>query len=103
MGVALREVRKVKIRRHSPGRKRVRPDLLFTDDKGRALNPLTVTRQIAEVMEGAGIPFHKIHAFRKTGLLPTEDNLALLSEKDLAEWDAAIEEGLRIEAAKSPR
>ncbi|MHB8898102.1 MAG: hypothetical protein ACYC6Y_05095 [Thermoguttaceae bacterium] len=33
-----------------------------------------------------------IYAFEKTGLLVTEQNEHLLSEKDLAEWEAAIDE-----------
>jgi hypothetical protein len=33
-----------------------------------------------------------IHAYEKTGRLVTEENQHLLSEMDLAEWNAAIEE-----------
>ena len=32
------------------------------------------------------------YAFEKTGLLVTEENQHLLPEKDLAEWEAAIDE-----------
>jgi hypothetical protein len=33
-----------------------------------------------------------IYAFEKTGLVVTEQNQHLIWDKDLAEWDAAIEE-----------
>jgi hypothetical protein len=42
-------------------------------------------------MQKAGFPPAMIHAFEKTGLLVL-DNRHLHSDKDLSEWDAAIEE-----------
>ena len=44
-------------------------------------------------MKAAGIDPAIIHAFEKTdGLLVTEENKHLISDKDLAAWDAAIRE-----------
>jgi hypothetical protein len=47
---------------------------------------------MVEGMKEAGIDPAIIYAFEKTGRLVTDDNQRLLSEADLAEWDAAIEE-----------
>ncbi len=45
-----------------------------------------------EAMVVAGVEAAKIYAYRKTGLLPTNDNLHLLSKEDLEQWKAAIAE-----------
>ena len=48
---------------------------------------------MVEDMKKAGIDPAIIHAFEKTdGLLVTEENKHLISDKDLAAWDAAIRE-----------
>ncbi len=47
---------------------------------------------MVEGMKAAGLAPAFIDAFEKTGLLVTEENQHLIPEKDLAEWDAAIEE-----------
>ena len=47
---------------------------------------------MVQAMRQAGLHPAMIHAFEKTGLLVTEENQHLLSEKDLAEWEAAIDE-----------
>jgi hypothetical protein len=51
-----------------------------------------LTAAMLEVFRRAGTPGDIVHAFRKTGRLVTEENMHLLSEEELAEWDAAIEE-----------
>ena len=51
-----------------------------------------VEHEMVQAMKKAGIDPAKIHAFEKTGRIVTEDNLHLLSDADLAEWPAAIEE-----------
>lgn len=48
--------------------------------------------QIIEAMKKAGIDPAIIYATEKTGRLVTEDNLHLLSDIELDEWEAAIEE-----------
>lgn len=47
---------------------------------------------MVEGMKQAGLDPAFIYAFEKTGLLVTEANQHLISDKDLAEWDAAMEE-----------
>lgn len=51
-----------------------------------------LTAAMLEVFRQAGTPGDIVHAFLKTGRLVTEDNQHLLSEAELAEWDAAIAE-----------
>jgi hypothetical protein len=51
-----------------------------------------LTAAMLEVFRQAGTPGDIVHAFLKTGRLVTEDNQHLLSEEELAEWDAAIAE-----------
>ncbi len=50
-----------------------------------------VVHFMVEAMKKAGLDPAIIYAFEKTGLLVTEENQHLLSEKDLAEWEAAID------------
>jgi SEC-C motif len=45
-----------------------------------------------EAMKKAGLDPAVIYAYEKTGRIVTEENQHLLSEADLGEWDAAIEE-----------
>jgi hypothetical protein len=47
---------------------------------------------MVETMKLAGIDPAKIYAFEKTGRLVTEDNQDVLTEKDLIEWETAIDE-----------
>jgi hypothetical protein len=47
---------------------------------------------MVEDMRAAGLDPAFIYAYEKTGRLVTEDNQQLLSDADLAEWDAAIEQ-----------
>ncbi len=51
-----------------------------------------VEHEIVQAMKQAGLDPAVIYAFEKTGLLVTEQNEHLLSEKNLAEWEAAIDE-----------
>jgi hypothetical protein len=55
-------------------------------------HPEHVEHMTVEAMKQAGIDPAIIYAYEKTGRLVTEDNQHLLSEVDLAEWGAAIEE-----------
>jgi hypothetical protein len=70
------------------GREPVEGDLVFFDAPG----PEELRSQAVEIMQRAGIDPALIYAYRKTGLMVTEDNKSLLSERDLAEWNAAIDE-----------
>jgi len=49
-------------------------------------------RTMVETMKRAGTPPEMVYAFEKTGRLVTAENASQLSEEDLAEWDAAVEE-----------
>ena len=42
-----------------------------------------------------------IHAYRRTGRIVTLDNVAQLSDDDLAEWQAAIEEYRTLEERRN--
>ena len=75
----------------------------FQEEHGRELGPNDklffdapplehVEHFMVEAMKKAGLDAAIIYAFEKTGLLVTEENQHLLPEKDLAEWEAAIEE-----------
>jgi len=55
-------------------------------------HPEQVEHMTVQAMKEAGLDPAFIYAYEKTGRVVTEDNLHLLSEADLAEWDAAIEE-----------
>jgi hypothetical protein len=55
-------------------------------------HPEQVEHLTVQAMKEAGIDPALIYAYEQTGRLVTEDNRRLLSEADLAEWDAPIEE-----------
>ena len=57
-----------------------------------------LTNQMAAVMEAAGFDAAFIYAFRKTGLIVTEMNEALLPDRDLHEWSDAVREYRREHA-----
>jgi hypothetical protein len=70
-------------------------DPIFFDpnvDDPRPLDPDGLVATIAAAMERAGIDPAKIHAYRRTGMLVTGENLARWSSEDLGEWQAALEE-----------
>jgi hypothetical protein len=51
-----------------------------------------VEHQMVEAMKAAGFDPAFIYAYERTGRLVTEQNQHLLSDADLAEWQAAIDE-----------
>jgi hypothetical protein len=55
-------------------------------------HPEHLEARMAEDMKRAGLDPALVYAFEKTGLLVTEQNQHLIPDKDLAEWDAAIQE-----------
>lgn len=63
-------------------------DLIFPDIG----HPEHFEHGMVEIMKAAGIDPAKIHAFEKTGRLVSEDNQSLLTDDELAEWEAAVEE-----------
>jgi len=76
---------------HDPGP----DDPVFFDpnaDTPQALNPDNLVATVAAAMEQAGLDPAKIHAYRRTGMLITTENLSQWSAEDLAEWQAALDE-----------
>jgi hypothetical protein len=55
-------------------------------------HPEHIEHMTVEAMKEAGIDPAIIYAYEKTGRLVTEDNQHLLSDADMEEWDAALEE-----------
>jgi hypothetical protein len=51
-----------------------------------------VEHEMVQAMKKAGLDPALIYAFEKTGRIVTEDNQHLLSDADLTEWQAAIQE-----------
>ena len=51
-----------------------------------------VEHEMVQAMKKAGIDPAIIYAFEKTGRIVSEDNQNLLSDADMAEWEAAISE-----------
>ena len=82
----LEQLRQAFIAKH--GREPGPDDLLFPDMP----HPEHLEAMMVEDMKAAGMNPAFIYAFEKTGLLVTEQNQHLISDEDLAEWDAAIEE-----------
>lgn len=55
-------------------------------------HPEHLEHEMVQAMKLANIDPAKIYAFEKTGRLVTEENQDVLTEADLAEWEAAIDE-----------
>ena len=83
---AMEQLRLAFVARH--GREPGPHDLLFPGMP----HPEHLEAMMVEDMKAAGLDPAFIYAFEKTGLLVTEQNQHLIPEKDLALWDAAIEE-----------
>ncbi|HBE02740.1 MAG: hypothetical protein A2096_10420 [Spirochaetes bacterium GWF1_41_5] len=67
------------------------------EENKQLLDEITTTG--TEAMMKANIDPALIYAFRKTGMLVSENNMNLFSKNDLKEWDKAIEEFNRIQEA----
>ena len=77
------------------GREPGKDDPLFFDPDSFIPRPLDLdelTADTLKAMEKAGTRPEIVYAFRKTGLLVTEDNIDQLPQSSLAEWEAAVEE-----------
>lgn len=86
MANLLQEQRQKFVEKH--GREPGPKDKLFFDMP----HPEHLEHMMVEDMKKAGINPAIIYAFEKTGRLVTEDNQNLLSDADLDEWQAAIDE-----------
>ena len=81
------------------GREMVAGDPVFFDpdaDMPREMNAEQIDQAIIEAMVVAGIDPSYIYAFKKTGLIVTEDNWDKLSPEDQAEWKAAVGEAEKL-------
>ena len=70
-------------------------DPVFFDAEVDASGPVDQDRfdaAIIAAMEAAGVGAAIIHAYRRTGILVTEHNVASCSKADLRRWQAALEE-----------
>ena len=56
------------------------------------MNGDKIMSELVKTMRKAGIDPRVIYAIKKTGRIVTKQNMRLLSESDLAEWDAALSE-----------
>ena len=84
-------------RRKETGYPPAAEDMLFKNLLGEH-----VEHSIVEAMQAAGIDPALVFAFEKTGLLVSEDNLALLSERDLSQWTEAVDEYRSADDGGSP-
>lgn len=70
-------------------------DPIFFDpdsDEPRPIREADFTEASVEAMRLAAIDPALIYAFKKTGMLVTEENLDKWSQEDLDEWNAALHE-----------
>ena len=89
---ALKEQRKQFIEKF--GREPGPDDPLFFDPDADTPQPYPeekFTEEIVESMKEAGVDEKLINAFKKTGLLVTQDNLDLMTPEELDEFEEALE------------
>ena len=70
-------------------------DPVFFDPDAEVPKPISedwLREQTVAAMARAGIDPQKIYAYRKTGLLATEENWRLLTEEDRRAWEEAVAE-----------
>jgi len=70
-------------------------DPIFFDpdaDQPVPLNPQQYEQDMVETMTQAGINPAFIYAFKRTGRIVTESNMHRLTEKELRQWNDAIDE-----------
>jgi integrase len=70
-------------------------DRVFFDPQADGPRPLdedTLVTTMVDAMKAAGIDPAKIHAYRRTGMLVTSENVDQWSPEDLDEWQAALDE-----------
>lgn len=62
----------------------------------RGMTEKELQKVMLETMERAGTDKALIHAFKKTGRLVTAENSKNLTQAEIDEWNAAVEEGERL-------
>jgi hypothetical protein len=76
-------------------------DPVFFDPDSATPKPIplaTLQREIVELITKARVSPEFIYAYRRTGLIVTKENYRLLSPKDRAAWDLAVQEFLQRRA-----
>ena len=76
------------------GRERTSDDPIFFDPDADTPQPYSeenFKKTLVEDMRKAGIDERYIRAYKKTGLLVTQDNIDLLTPEELEEFEAAME------------
>ena len=74
-------------------------DPIFFDpdaDEPRPMDPAKLDATITEAMKDVGIPPAFIHAYRRTGMLITEDNFTRWRKRELEEFREALDEWERL-------
>jgi hypothetical protein len=75
-------------------------DPIFFDPRADTPQPFKIQeedeREILAAMTQAGLDPALIHAYQKTGRLVTEENKRFLTQDELREWRAAVEEGKKL-------
>jgi hypothetical protein len=74
-------------------------DPVFFDpdcDTPTAIDPERFDASMIDAMRKAKIPEKLIYAYKKTGMIVSQMNKHLFSDKDLREWNAACDEYLRV-------
>jgi hypothetical protein len=84
--IPLHDETRVQDFRETFGREPGPQDRLFWDE------PEHLEHRLSQAMREAGLPPCFIYAFEKTGRLVSEENVDLISQEDLDEWQAAVAE-----------
>ena len=93
----LEEQRKLFIEKF--GRKPNPDDPIFFDPDADTPQPLSeekISGIFIDAMRKAGIDERYINAYKKTGLIVTQDNMDLLTPDELAKFEEALESGVKI-------
>lgn len=81
------------------GREPSPDDPIFFDPDADTPQPLSeekISGIFIDAMRKAGIDERHINAYRKTGLIVTQDNMDLLTPDELADYEEALESGGQI-------
>lgn len=68
---------------------------LFFDpdaDEPRPIDPGVLRQEVAQAAREAGLDPALIYAMEKTGLIVTQENMDLLTDEELEEWESALDE-----------
>jgi len=66
-------------------------------DEPTPLSEQKIEDEMVDMLRETGMRPQFIYAYKKTGFLLTAENESLVSEQDVAEWDAAIDEYFEME------